>query len=122
MKKLKTIFIGIIILTALNTMIFASGSKESTDNSGGTVSQSISSIPLTVTDCFGHEVELPQKIERIACIYAFTAHVVTMLDRGEDIVSVVYGSKRDRLLNQINPYIKDAAVPSDDGVINIEEG
>ncbi|MDC7226511.1 MAG: ABC transporter substrate-binding protein [Spirochaetales bacterium] len=77
--------------------------------------------PFTIIDCFDREVEIPATVERISCIYAFSAHVVTMLDRGEDIVSVVYGSKRDRLLNEINPYIQDAAIPSDDGVINIEE-
>lgn len=74
-----------------------------------------------VTDSLGREVELPDRIERIGCIYAFTAHVVTMLGRGDDIEAVVYGSKRDRLLVDINPHILDAGIPSDDGILNIEE-
>ena len=77
--------------------------------------------PFTVIDSFGREVEIPGEIERICCLYAFTVHVTTMLGRGDDIIGVVFGSKRDRLLNEINPYIKDAAVPSDDGIVNIEE-
>lgn len=113
MNLIKKTIIAIIILN-LGLAVFASGTAE-------TEQPAPAAEAVTVIDCFGREVQLPETIERISCIYAFTAHVVTMLDRGEDIVSVVYGSKRDRLLNEINPYIKDAAVPSDDGGINIEE-
>lgn len=76
---------------------------------------------LTVTDSIGRTVVLPERIERIGCLYAFTAHVVTMLGRGGDIEAVVAGSHRDRLLAEINPSILEAAVPSDDGILNIEE-
>ena len=75
----------------------------------------------TVTDCFDRQVILPQSIERIACLYAFTAHVVTMLGEDDKIVAVVNGSKRDMLLNEVSPYIDKAATPSDSGIINIEE-
>ncbi|MBB6480398.1 ABC transporter substrate-binding protein [Spirochaeta isovalerica] len=75
----------------------------------------------TVIDSWGREVSIPDDIERIGCLYAFTAHVVTMLGRGDDIEAVVYGSKRDRLLIEINPHIAEAGIPSDDGIINIEE-
>lgn len=37
--------------------------------------------------------------ERIACLYAFTGHVVTMLGRGEDMAAIVNGLKKDVLLN-----------------------
>lgn len=75
----------------------------------------------TVTDCFDRNVEIPRNIETIACLYAFSAHVVTMLGEDERIVAVVQGSKRDRLLNEISPHISNLATPSDDGIINIEE-
>ncbi len=114
MKNPVVLILASALLVFAVPFLFSSGSVEME-------TESETSASVTVTDCFGREVEIPGRIERIACIYAFTVHVVTMLDRGEDIVSVVYGSKRDRLLNEINPFIKEAATPSDDGVINIEE-
>ncbi len=74
-----------------------------------------------VVDSIGREVIIPGNMERIGCLYAFSAHVVTMLGRGDDIKAVVFGSKRDKLLNEINPVIGDAGVPTDDGILNIEE-
>ena len=118
--KLLRYMMIIVFLISTNSILFAAGTSE-TSVSADISEAAGTSAPITVIDSFGREVEIPAGIKRISCIYAFSAHVVTMLDRGEDIVSVVYGSKRDRLLNEINPYIRDAAVPSDDGVINIEE-
>ncbi|MEJ2025577.1 MAG: hypothetical protein P8Y00_11300, partial [Deltaproteobacteria bacterium] len=31
---------------------------------------------ITVTDCAGRKVRVPEKIDRIACMYLFTGHVV----------------------------------------------
>lgn len=74
-----------------------------------------------ITDSFGRAVLLPDKIERVACLYAFSGHVTTMLGRGEDIVAVVPGLKRDKMLNQLNPSLANAAVTTLDGVVHIEE-
>ena len=74
-----------------------------------------------VTDCFDREVVIPETIDRVACLYAFTAHVMTMLGQDDKITAVVNGSKRDRLLNEISPFIEEASTPSDSGIINIEE-
>lgn len=80
-----------------------------------------SAATRTVTDSFNRDVVIPRDIETVACLYAFSAHVVTMLGEDERIVAVVQGSKRDRLLNEISPHISSSATPSDDGIINIEE-
>lgn len=74
-----------------------------------------------VTDCAGRQVMIPHTIKRIACLYAFTGHAVTLLGRGQDIVAVSNGLKRDSLLHRICPSILDAAVPKAQGAINIEE-
>lgn len=116
--KIRQISLITIMLLIATSSIFSAGAAETENPIAETMT---TQETITVIDCFGRSVELPETIDTISCIYAFSAHVVTMLGRGEDIVSVVYGSKRDRLLNDINPYIKAAAVPSDDGVINIEE-
>ena len=77
--------------------------------------------PLTVIDYLGREVAIPDKVNRIACLYAYTGHVVTMLGEGEKIVAVNGGLQRDTLLLEINPTIKKAAVPTRNGELNIEE-
>lgn len=76
---------------------------------------------IIVIDYLSREVAIPKKTERIACLYAYTGHVVTMLGDGNKIVAVNNGLKRDLLLNKINPAIKDASVPNQGGKINIEE-
>lgn len=76
---------------------------------------------ITITDCQNRKVNLPEKIERIACLYAFTGHAVTMLGRGGDMVAVSNGLKRDSLLHEICPSINDAMVPKAQGALNMEE-
>lgn len=74
-----------------------------------------------ITDTLGRKVKVPDRIERVGCLYAFTGHVAVMLGQGDKIVAVPGGLKRDVLLNQICPSIKNAAVPVLSGSINIEE-
>jgi iron complex transport system substrate-binding protein len=74
-----------------------------------------------ITDSYNRNVILPQHIQRIGCLYAFSGHVVTMLGRGDDIVAVVRGLKRDRMLSEICPSITDAAVPNLNDSLNMEE-
>lgn len=76
---------------------------------------------ITVTDSIGRQVVIPAKVERIACLYAFSGHVVAMLGKSSNIVAVVDGLKRDVLLTDIAPDIKNARVPTSSGAINIEE-
>jgi iron complex transport system substrate-binding protein len=68
----------------------------------------------------GSNVFTASSAQRIACLYAFSGHVVTMLDRGENIVAVVKGLKKDKLLRQIIPGIQDIPVVSSGGIIHIE--
>lgn len=77
--------------------------------------------PRTVTDCVGRVVTIPETVERIACLYTFAGHAVTMLGRGRDIVAVSKGLKRDSLLLEICPAIEDTLVPKSQGGVNIEE-
>ncbi|MGD8981339.1 MAG: ABC transporter substrate-binding protein [Desulfobacterales bacterium] len=76
---------------------------------------------VSVVDCIGRKVSVPARVERIACLYAFAAHVVVMLDRGKNIVAVSKGPKRDVLLNRLCPEIGNALVPKGQGNVNIEE-
>lgn len=77
--------------------------------------------PITVVDSLGREVVITKPVEKIACGYAYTGHVTAMLGRGKDIVAVVDGLKRDKVLTNLHPHIKDLPVPFSTGVVNIEE-
>lgn len=77
--------------------------------------------PLIVTDSTGRTVEVPNRINRIGCLYAFTGHAVTMLGRCRDIAAISNGLRRDSLLHEICPDILKALVPKSQGAINLEE-
>ena len=74
-----------------------------------------------VTDSLGRQVQLPPKVERVACLYPFAGQTVAMLGMSDKIVAVPDGLKRDILLTTMYPHIKDAAVPMAGGKINMEE-
>jgi len=74
-----------------------------------------------VIDSLGRRVSITAECKRIACLYAFTGHVVAMLGRADAIVAVSNGLKRDVLLNDMYPAIRRAVVPKYQGAINIEE-
>ncbi len=75
---------------------------------------------IKVTDSTGQHLTLTQEPKRIACLYAFCGHVVSMLDRGKDMVAIVNGLKKDVLLTQLLPNIKGLPMPTSGGSINIE--
>lgn len=72
------------------------------------------------TDGQGHTLTLERYPERIACLYAFTGHVTAMLGRGEGMVAIVKGLKKDKLLGKIVPRLSSLPVPSAGGIIHIE--
>jgi len=74
-----------------------------------------------IIDCIGREVKIPQEVEKIGCLFAFSGHTVGMLGRGNDIVAIVEGLKRDVLFTDMYPNIKNALVPSINSNLNIEE-
>ncbi|MCP3875120.1 MAG: ABC transporter substrate-binding protein [Desulfobacteraceae bacterium] len=78
------------------------------------------SDPVTVVDSTGHTLTIEQHPNRIACLYAFCGHVIAMLDRGKDMVAIVNGLKKDRLLHKLIPHIKQVPVPARGGIISIE--
>ena len=74
-----------------------------------------------VVDALGRSVAIPSEVDRIACLYAFTGHVVAMLGKADRIVAVSNGLRRDVLLRKMFPAFGTAAVPKFQGAINIEE-
>jgi len=76
---------------------------------------------IRIVDAIGRQVVIAEPPGRIACMYAFSGHVVAMLGRADDIVAVSNGLKRDVLLNAMYPSIGRALRPKTQGTINIEE-
>ncbi len=115
MKNIKTIFMLICFILLANTTALARLSTDRPDTEPDT------EMMQQVTDCTGRVVAVPKKVERIACLYAFAGHVVTMMGRGDAIVAVSRGLKRDTLLHDICPTILNTRVPKAQGGINSEE-
>lgn len=75
----------------------------------------------TVVDCAGREVQIPDRIERIACLCPEAGHAMAMFGVGDRIVAAVGGMQRDLLLVEMCPQVADVPVPKSSDVINIEE-
>ena len=109
--KLKTV-LALLLIVVLMVLVNGCSSEKPAEKE---------SVPTkVVTDFLGREAKIPAKVERIGCLYAFSGHVTAMLGRGDDMVAVVNGLKRDKLLTEMVPSIKEALVPKS-GAINIEE-
>lgn len=113
MKKNELLFPLLLISLFLILPSCSTGSTVKTEEYAGTES--------IVVDYLGREVAVPQEVNRIATLYAFAGHVVTMLGEGEKIVAGVNGLLRDHLLTAINPSIQDISVPYRSNKVNIEE-
>lgn len=105
----KRIFlIGLILMLAFS--LAACGGQEQT-----------SEHTKTITDCMGRTVEIPEDPQRVACLYASTAHMMAMLDEQDKIVGAPNGVKSDVLMQMKYPEIEEIATPYQEGSINVEE-
>lgn len=75
----------------------------------------------TITDCIGRKVTIPEHPQRIACLYAATAHMLALVDEGGKIVGAPDGVRRDVVMQIKYPNIKTVSVPYVSGAINTEE-
>ncbi|AWW28338.1 ABC transporter substrate-binding protein [Acetobacterium sp. KB-1] len=83
---------------------------------------STTAVPTkTIVDCLNREVVIPADPQRVACLYASTAHIMAMLGQEDKIVGIPNGIKRDVLMTYKRPDIVSVSVPFNDGAINIEE-
>ena len=76
---------------------------------------------VTVTDCAGRTVTIPEQVDRVACLYAYTGHVAVLLGAEDRIVAVVNGLKRDQLMQRKVENLDDLPCPYNSGSVNIEE-
>lgn len=76
---------------------------------------------VTVTDCAGRTITVPEQVDRVACLYAYTGHVAVLLGVEDRIVAVVNGLKRDQVMQRKVENLDDLPCPYNSGSVNIEE-
>jgi iron complex transport system substrate-binding protein len=111
--KNKKISYFLIIALILFLLIPVTGCQQTTAKIDGPTK--------TITDCMHHEVVIPDDPQRVACLYASTAHIMTMLGQESKIVGVPNGIKRDVLMSTKIPDLQNLSVPFHSGSINVEE-
>ena len=74
----------------------------------------------TVVDYLEREIILPERIDSVACMYAYIGQVVVLLGGGDKITAAVAGMQRDELLLRKVPGIAEMPVPFRSSSINIE--
>lgn len=74
-----------------------------------------------VKDSSGKIVWVPNKVNRIAALYAPIGYIIALLGDGSKMVAVPGGLKRDKIMSTIVPSIDHANVPQEGGKINVEE-
>jgi iron complex transport system substrate-binding protein len=120
--QIKKLMPALILTACLLVCLLAAGcAKDKTSQNGAAALKEGAQGSVILKDFTGRQVVAPAEVERIGCLYAFTGHVLAMLGRGNDIVAVVEGLKRDVIMRELCPDIKDALVPSTSGAINLEE-
>ena len=110
-RTVQKVFKPAITIILIWAVIFTAGVKV----------KAVEHYPITLTDCAGRKVEIPKKVKRIGCLYAFAGHAAVMLGGCDNIVAVSNGLKRDSLLLDICPAITEALVPKSQGAVNLEE-
>ena len=115
-KNLRTLIIKTLsILLILSSVLLFSSCRR------GPLPLAPTGETRVVTDCMGRKVKVPVGFNRVACLYASTAHMMAMLDSGDKIVSAADGVRRDVLMQIKYPEIENVSTPYREGAINIEE-
>lgn len=112
-RRNKTAFC--ILLSLILLLSSCGGSASTTSETTPAVAENV------VIDCAGREVVIPDQVDSVACLYAYTGHVCVMLCCEDKIDAVVNGLKRDNLMQRKIPDIMDMPCPYGGGSINIEE-
>ncbi|MDD4170962.1 MAG: ABC transporter substrate-binding protein [Syntrophomonas sp.] len=106
----------ILLLCLVFSLLLTSGCSKLVSNEPQSTKDT-----LTITDTIGRQVEIPARIDRVACLCPESGYALAMFGQGDKIVAVVGGLKRDLILTEMYPQIKDLPVPKSSGAINIEE-
>jgi len=108
MRKYTKIMLVMLVVLLLLPMLTACGG------------QTGAAKTITVTDCVGRSVAIPQQPQAIATLDPFAGLAVIMFGSGDKMIATVGGVKRDLLLQRICPALAKAAVVKEEGSFNAE--
>jgi iron complex transport system substrate-binding protein len=74
-----------------------------------------------IIDCVGREVTIPQTPQRVACLWASTAHMIALVNQQEALAGAPMGLRTDVLMGMKYPPATRLPVPYREGSINAEE-
>lgn len=74
----------------------------------------------TITDMQGREVEVPKDVNSLVCIYPMATGIVYSIGGQESLVGVDTNSRKNEMLQKIDPAITDKADAGMPGDFNIE--
>ncbi len=75
---------------------------------------------ITVTDCVGRSIDIPQQPQAIATLDPFAGLAVIMYGCGDKMIATIGGVKRDLLLQRICPPLANSSVVKEEGSFNAE--
>ena len=84
------------------------------------VNQAAGGTTHTVQDCENRSVELPLKLEHIACCDSFAGELCVMSGAGPQIIGCPSGVRSDKLLQEIYPGLQDNTIHLSGGHLNAE--
>ncbi len=115
LKRKYMLTIGLVICLVAGLLWVGGCNKGSVGNEPSNVNSQI------ITDCLGRKVQVPIEVNRVACLCPESGYTLAMLNQGDKIVAATNGMKRDIILTEMYPSIKEAALPKLSETINIEE-
>ncbi len=116
MKKSGKILCWVLGICLLISAVLLGGCGQAGKTSSGNDKDTI-----TLIDCLGREVKVSSQVERVACLCPESVYALALFGQGDKIVASVDGPKRDIILTNMYPRIKDVPMPKVSGAINIEE-
>lgn len=112
---LKALWRKLLLTVLIACLLFLAGAPHVSAASSASRAQKL------VMDCAKRRVLIPAMVDRIGCLYTFSGHCTAMLSRGDHIVAIANGLRRNDLFNRICPAVLTARVPKAQGAVNIEE-
>lgn len=103
-----------LISFLLITVLFISGCSKVEDKEINLQGDNI------VIDNLDRQIEIPEKIERIAGLDSLAGELIVMLGGGNRMVATVGGVKSDKLLQKMSPNLEELAMPVAGGAMNYE--
>ena len=110
-KRLTAVVLAFMLLLASACLLSSCGKSEPSSTYKDTI---------TVTDCEGRSVTVPQGSSRIAVLDSFTGEAMIMAGAGSQMCACPRGVSSDVILREIYPQLEEVTAAASSGAVNIE--